>query len=141
MILIDAGALLAILNRRDRRHDACVRALRDCREPLATAWPVFAQAIAIAGRLPAAQEALWETVARQAIRLLLLTEGDAPRLRELMIKHRRRRISLAQAALVRIAEREHIRTLFTLETAAFNKYRIGGRHPLRLIPGSASGRL
>jgi hypothetical protein len=83
---------------------------------------------------PAAQAAILEMVARGAVRLVPLGQEDAPRLRELMAKHRREPISLAHAALIRIAERDGCHTAFTLAGAQFAGYRIGTRGTFRVLP-------
>lgn len=127
MILVDSEVLVALVNRTDRRHLACVEALQALRQPLATAWPVLTAALTSTDGLPAAQGAILEMVARGAVRLAPLDQQDAPRLRQLMAKPRRNPMSLAHAALVRIAERDGFDTAFTLVPAQFAAYRIGGR--------------
>ncbi len=131
---MDSDVLVALVNRTDRRHLACVEALQALRQPLATAWPVLAAALTSTDGFPAAQGAILEMVARGAVRLVPLGQQDAPRLRELMAKPRRNPMSLAHAALVRIAERDGLDTAFTLVPAQFATYRIGGRKPFRLLP-------
>ena len=49
-----------------------------------------------------------------ALTLAPLDESDAPRLRELMEKYRDLPMDLADAALVRIAEREDLTRIFTI---------------------------
>jgi uncharacterized protein len=63
-----------------------------------------------------AQEALWEMLARKAVELLPLGLGDLPRIRELLRKYADRPMNLADAALIRVAEREGIRKIFTVDT-------------------------
>lgn len=70
-----------------------------------------------------AQEALWEMVETEALRLLPLDEADLPRIRERMRKYRDLPMDLADAALVRIAERETLRRVFTLDRRNFAVYR------------------
>ena len=60
MILVAAGPLVALLDADDQHHTRCVAALKSLREPLATVWPPFTEAMYLLGDLPAAQEALWE---------------------------------------------------------------------------------
>jgi len=59
--------------------------------------------------LPAAQEALWEMLARGVFEFLTLDLTRRPRMRELLSKYALRLMDLADATLVRVAEREAIR--------------------------------
>jgi uncharacterized protein len=86
------------------------------------------------GDLPKAQEALWEMLARGAVHLLPLDLGDIPRMRELMGKYADRPMDLADAALVRVAEREGMRKIFTVDREHFAVYRLHGRVRPNIIP-------
>lgn len=123
MILVDAGPLVALLHRDDRNHDLCVRTLRSLREPLGTAWPVVTEAMYLLGFSWRAQDALWEMIHSGALALLSLDSGDGPRMRELMRKYRDLPMDVADAALVRIAEREGTRRVFTIDRRDFAVYR------------------
>ncbi|HEX4545502.1 MAG TPA: hypothetical protein VH110_04015 [Candidatus Acidoferrum sp.] len=56
------------------------------------------------------------------------------RLRELMRKYSDRPMDLADAALLRVAEREGFRKIFTVDRRDFAVYRLRGRTRLTLIP-------
>lgn len=70
-----------------------------------------------------AQEALWDLIDAEVLALVPLDRGDAPRMRELMSKYRDLPMDLADAALVRVAERERLRRVFTLDRRHFTVYR------------------
>jgi len=84
--------------------------------------------------LPRAQEALWEMLERGALQLLTLDTGDAPRIRELMKKYSNRPMDLANAALLRVAEREGLGKIFTVDRRDFSIYRLHGRIRLTIVP-------
>lgn len=126
-VLVDAGPLVALLDRSDPHHGACRQALRSIREPLATVWPAFTEAMYLLSFSGEAQSALWEMLDTEALRLLPLDHTDAPRMRDLMRKYRDLPMDLADAALVRVAERERLRRIFTLDRRDFELYR-----PLRI---------
>jgi predicted nucleic acid-binding protein len=134
MILVDAGPLVALVDAGDQHHSKCVSALKALREPLATVWPPLTEAMYLLADLPAAQEALWEMLERGAIHLLPLDSADAPRIRELMRKYSDRPMDLADAAVLRVAEREGVRKIFTVDRRDFAVYRLHGRTRLTLIP-------
>ena len=72
-----------------------------------------------------AQEALWEMIEMGAVEILPLGIDDVPRMKQLMRKYRERDLpmDLADAALVRVAERERLRRIFTLDRRDFQIYR------------------
>jgi uncharacterized protein len=134
LILMDAGPLVALVDRSDEHHTRCVNAFKGIREPLATVWPAFAEAMYLVSDLPRAQEALWEMLERSAIQIVQLAKSDVPRMRELMRKYADRPMDLADAALVAVAERDNIRRIFTIDKADFGIYRLHGRMKLTVIP-------
>lgn len=123
MILMDAGPLVATLHEDDRNHDRCVAALQSLREPVGTVWPVIGEAMFLLRFSWESQDALWNLIATEAIRLLPLGPEDVPRMRELMGKYRDLPMDLADAALVCVAERERIRRVFTVDRRDFAIYR------------------
>jgi len=71
---------------------------------------------------------------RKALQLLPLGLVDLPRIRELLRKYADRPMDLADAALIRIAEREGIRKIFTVDKKDFAVYRIHRRIRPSIIP-------
>ena len=134
MILVDAGPLVALVHQDDNNHEACVRASRSLREPLGTVWPVVAEAMYLLNFSWDAQEGLWHVLDGERLRLLPLDLSDAPRIRELMRKYRDLPMDLADAALVRLAEREGLRRIFTLDRRDFSVYRPARIGRFAIIP-------
>ncbi|MEO8505423.1 MAG: PIN domain-containing protein [Acidobacteriota bacterium] len=134
MILTDAGPLVAIIDSTERAHEDCVRVLRAERSPLGTVWPAFTEAMYLLGPSSRAQQALWEMVACGALTFLSLDETDAPRMRELMRQYADLPMDLADAALVRVGERERLRRVFTLDKKDFQVYRPKGLGRFSLLP-------
>ncbi len=134
MILIDAGPLVALVDADDQHHAKCVAALKPLREPLATVWPPLVEAMYLLSDQPVAQEALWEMLERGAVLLLPFDSSDIPRTRELMRKYANRPMDLADAALIRVAEREGLRKIFTVDRRDFSVYRLNNRIRPTLIP-------
>jgi predicted nucleic acid-binding protein len=133
-VLVDAGPLVAFLDRGDPDHDRSVEAFRTVSAPLVTVWPAFTEAMYLLGRSWRGQKALWSRLETDALRLAPLDEADAPRMRELMEKYRDLPMDLADAALVRVAERESITQIFTLDRKHFSIYRPGRRQRFSIIP-------
>ena len=133
-ILVDAGPLVAVLDRDDAHHEACVAALRTIRDPLVTVWPALTEAMCLLGFAWERQRALWEMIETDILRLLPLDHVDAPRMRALMEKYRDLPMDMADAALVRVAEREGIRRVLTLDQRDFSIYRLTRKGSFTLLP-------
>ena len=132
-VLIDAGPLVAIIDQADPAHEACVAALKALRGSLVTVWPAFTEAMYLLRESWRGQKALWSRLEMGALTLAPLDGADAPRIRELMEKYRDLPIDLADAALVRVAERESLVRVVTLDRVHFAVYR-AGRRSLSLVP-------
>ncbi len=122
-ILVDAGPLVALLHRDDQKHERCVETLARLTDPLMTVWPVVTEAMYLLNFSWQAQDALWELVEEETVHVLPLGHDDYPRIRELMRKYQSLPMDLADAALVRVAERERLRRVFTLDRRDFSVYR------------------
>ena len=123
MMLVDTGPLVALLHADDQNHARCVKALRSLQEPLGTVWPVLTEAMYLFNFSWEAQAALWEMIVTESVTILPLDREDAPRMRELMRKYRDLPMDMADAALVRVAERENLRRIFSLDRRGFTVYR------------------
>jgi uncharacterized protein len=73
------------------------------------------------------------------VALLPLGEEDIPPIKNLMEKYSDLPMDLADAALVRVAEREGLRRVLTLDQRDFSVYRLPrkGRFILLPLPGTA----
>ncbi len=133
-LLVDAGPLIAILHRDDQHHLLCVDALSRLTDPLVSAWPVLIEAMCLLNFSSNAQDAFWELLEDGTLKLLPLEASDYPRMRELMRKYRSLAMDLADAALVRLAEREQLRRIFTLDRRDFTVYRPARIGRFSIIP-------
>jgi predicted nucleic acid-binding protein len=133
-VLVDAGPLVALVNRGDANHGRCAAAMRDIRDQLYTVWPAVTEAMFLVRDSWPAQAALLEMVESRIVELMPLDQDDVARMTELMAKYRDLPMDLADAAIVRAAERERIRHVFTLDQRDFRVYRPTGLGRLGLIP-------
>ena len=104
------------------------------RGPLATVWPALTEAIYLVQRWPRAQSEILSLVETGALRVLSVGREDMPRVRALMEKYRDPPMDLADAALVRAAERERVRTIFTVDRRDFSVYRPLGLGKFKIVP-------
>lgn len=122
-VLVDTRPLVALLDRSDPYHIKCQETLRSLDDSLVTVWPVVTEAMYMLRAYWSAQDALWEMIQVGAVEILPLGTDDVARMRELMRKYRDLPMDLADAALVRVAERERLRRIFTLDRRDFQIYR------------------
>lgn len=134
IVLVDAGPLVALIDRSDPYHERCKKALTTIEHPMATVWPAFTEAMDLLRASPEAQGALWQIIDTGAVKLLELGSGDVPRMRDLMWKYRDLPMDLADAAMVCVAEREQIRKLFTVDRGGFQIYRPQRLGRFEIIP-------
>ena len=73
-------------------------------------------------------------IERGALRVLISMDSETKRMRVLMEKYRDTPMDLADAALIRVAEREGIRKIFTVDREDFSVYRLHGRVRPDIIP-------
>ena len=134
-VLVDARPLVALIDKGDAHHEECVAALKTIRGPLTTVWPAFTEAMYLLGFSWIGQSALWEMLESGGLALASLDETDAPRMKALMRKYRDLPMDLADAALVRVAERDRIARIVTLDRRHFRTYRPAGVGTFSIIPG------
>jgi predicted nucleic acid-binding protein len=123
MILVDTGPLVALIHQDDNEHRICKETFLTFSEPVGTVWPVLTEALYLLNFSWEAQNALWEMIQAGAVEILPLGTDDVGRMRDLMRKYRDLPMDLADAALVRVAERERLRRIFTLDRRDFQIYR------------------
>lgn len=134
-ILIDAGPLVAILHRDDRDHARCVDTLKGFREPVLTTWMPITEAMYLLSFSRDAQDALLQMIERGALHVLALGSEDLASIRGLMRKYADQPMDFADASLVRIAQRENIHRIFTLDQHDFNTYRLARGQGFTILPG------
>lgn len=133
-VLIDTGPIVAILSRRDQYHRICVEALRDMPGPLFTCWPVITEAAWLLRRSSAAVQQLLRSIDTGFLELLPLTTGDAIAIASILKKYDDLGIQLADAALVHLAARDGLETVFTLDRRDFSVYRLPRGRAFRILP-------
>jgi len=133
-VLVDAGPLVALLDRGDDHHEEVVEALRKITDPLVSVWPAIVEAMYLLAFSWRAQKALWEILETGTVQLLPLDETDLPQMKSLMEKYRDLPMDLADAALVWVAEREGLRRVLTLDQRDFMVYRLPRKGRFTLLP-------
>lgn len=136
--LADTGALLALLDQDDNWHARCRGAFERIRLPLATSAAVLTELFHLLGDHPRDISAVWRLLESGAVIVRPIDDLDLPRIRELMAKYSDRPMDFADATLVRLAEREGLHTIFTIDHDDFETYRIEGRERFEVVPDRAA---
>jgi len=132
--LIDTGAILALLDSADRWHRVCVDAFQQLRLPLLTSEAVLTELFHLVGDSRKEVEAAWKFVRSGALQLGAIESSELPHLHALMSRYADRPMDFADATLVHLAKRESLPTVFTVDYADFDTYRIEGRRKFRILP-------
>jgi predicted nucleic acid-binding protein len=133
--LIDTGAILALLDNKDRWHERCVGAYQSLRVPLATSAAVLTELFYLTDIRLRQPRAAWGFLRSGVVTVLPIDSADLPALDELMRRYADRPMDFADATLVHLARRESLTTVFTLDHDDFETYRIDGRRRFRIVPG------
>jgi predicted nucleic acid-binding protein len=134
--LIDTGAILALLDRKDSWHRACSEAFAELPLPLATSAAVLAEVFHLLEG-PHEFATAWRLLRSGAVRVLPIDDEDLPVLEALMDRYQDRPMDFADATLVHLARRESLSTIFTIDHDDFETYRIEGKQRFRIVPGRA----
>ena len=133
-VLIDTGAILALLDKRDHWHTPCLHTFEQLRFPLQTSEAVLTETFHLIRRSRTEVDAVWGLVRSGTIILAAIGNSELSLINGLMNRYKDRPMDFADATLVHLAERESIQVVFTIDQNDFATYRIGGRRRFRVIP-------
>ena len=114
-VLVDAGPMVAMLDRSDTDHARCIEAARTLRGTFISTWSVITEACYLLAGQRGGQDALLARIESGDLLIDPLGVDDLPGVRLLLKKYRDVPMDLADATLVRVAEREGIDDVFTLD--------------------------
>jgi predicted nucleic acid-binding protein len=132
--LADTGALLALLDKNDRWHTACVDAFAKLHLPLITSTAVLTELFHLVGDSEQDVRTVWAFIHSGAVTILPIHNADLSVLDRLMAKYADRPMDFADATLVLLAQRQSLNTVFTIDFNDFETYRIEGKKRFRILP-------
>jgi predicted nucleic acid-binding protein len=130
----DTGPLVAIVRTREKAHKKCAAALKTFRPPLLTCWPVLTEAAWLLRKEPDGMRAIGRLVDSGLVKLAELDETALAWISAFMDRYASAKAQMADAALMYIAEREGIDTVFTLDRRDFSIYRTTDGRALTILP-------
>lgn len=131
-VLLDTGVIVALLDRSEKFHAACAKAVRELQAPLITCEAVLAESCYLLRNLPGATEAVIENVATGIFQIPFQLARDAVAVKQVLRKYRDRKIDLADACLIRLADEFEVPDILTLDKD-FEIYRWGKKKPFRIL--------
>jgi predicted nucleic acid-binding protein len=132
--VIDTGPLVATIRKRKKAHKACVDTLKRLRSPLLTCWPVLTEAAWLIRKESEGMRVIGELLESGAVELVELDKTAFHWIAAFLKRYSSAGAQMADAALMYIAEREEIDTVFTLDRRDFSVYRTTGGRALTIVP-------
>ena len=115
-ILIDAGPLIALFNKKDQYHDAALSFLKDFKGILWTTWPVITETSHMLDFSVKAQINLLEWMQRGGLNLVNLNKSHIKKLIQLCYKYDDVPMDLADASLIIAAEQNKISKIASIDS-------------------------
>jgi predicted nucleic acid-binding protein len=137
-VLVDTGAVVALVNRADRHHAAAADWFAGYRGSLLTTEAVITETAYVLAASRAHQRAalLWFERARLAGLLNVVPVDDYAALDAIIARYSRLPCDYADATLVALAEQTGVTVIATIDQRDFSVYRVRGRKRFRIVLGS-----
>jgi len=135
-VLLDTGPLVAFLSRRDRFHGWALREMSEIEPPLWTCEAVLSEACFLLRHDPAGPAAVLALARDGLLQVGFDLQTEILSVCQLLLRYRERRVSLAAACLIRMAELHAGSVVMTLDSD-FRIYRMNSRQvvPTRMPAG------
>ena len=133
-LLLDTGALISLLDRRQVAHEACRQVLREWRRPIVSTEAVLAEAAHLMSLVPDGRTRCIDYFLRGAAALIPMNSILLRRCRDLMEQFANVPMDYADATLVSLAEALDTDVVLTTDRRDFGIYRIRERRPFRILP-------
>ncbi len=134
-VLLDTGVIVALLDRDEGAHRICAAAVHAAAAPLITCEAVIAESCYLLRNFPGAPEAILDNLVAGIFQIPFQISKEATSIKQILRKYRDRKIDLADACLIRLAEEFETGEVLTLDKD-FTIYRWGRNKPFRILPES-----
>jgi hypothetical protein len=133
-LLLDTGALVSILDRSQRHHDAFLDVYRSWHGPVVSTEAVLTEATHVLMRLRGGAVAVVEWFRAGGATLVPPSQSSLARAGKLMAKYADLPMDYADASLVVLAEELRTKTVLTTDRRDFSVYRFRGRTRFEVLP-------
>jgi len=131
-VLLDTGVIVALLDRSERYHRPCIRALEALEQPLATCEAVIAESCYLLRGIPGAAETVLANVEQGIFQLPFQLNRAAAPIRSILRKYRDVPVALADACLIHLADELDTGEILTLDND-FARYRWRRNRPFQML--------
>lgn len=128
--LVDAGVLVALIERREAHHEWAADQARRVLAPMLTCESVLSEACFLLRATTGGVESLWRMIDGGGVQIAFSLAAEAAVVKRLMMKYRDLPMSLADACLVRMSELFPAHLVFTLD----HHFRVYRKHRRMLVP-------
>lgn len=133
-VLLDTGAIVALLDRTDGFHLRCADAMAAVKAPLITCEAVITESCYLLRGIPGAAEAVLHSVVSRDFLIPFGLSESAMGVHRILSKYRDRHIDLADAVLIHLANEFNAGEILTVDRD-FEIYRWGRNNSFRtLVP-------
>ena len=132
-VLLDTGVIVALLDRSEKFHARCAEFVRGLDAPFITCEAVIAESCYLLRGLAGASEAVIENIISGIFQIPVPLSREAAGIKQVLRKYRDRKIDLADACLIRLADIFDTADILTLDSD-FAVYRWGRNKPFRILP-------
>jgi predicted nucleic acid-binding protein len=134
-VLLDTGVIVALLDRSESFHRTCAQTVREVEAPLVTCEAVITESCYLLRNLSGASGAVIENVAAGIFQVPFQLSRDTAGVKQVLRKYKDRKIDLADACLIRLADQFGTADILTLDQD-FAIYRWGKNKPFRVLPSA-----
>lgn len=133
-ILLDTGALVALLDKSERNHSRCVEFFRNARCQFLTTEAVLTESLYLLSSAFRYQKACLDFIIGGGVILVPASTDSIARSLFLMERYQDTPMDFADATLVVLGEEIDTNEIFTLDRKGFLVYRLKGRKTFRVYP-------
>jgi len=134
-LLLDTGALVSLLDRSQKRHEAFASFFGEWDRPVVSTEAVLTEATHLLGSLKGGRQACVDFFLSGGAVLVPATKASLRRSRDLVDQYSDLPMDYADATLVVLAEELGSNLVFTTDRRDFAVYRIRGRRRFEILPG------
>jgi len=134
-LLLDTGALVSLLDRSQKHHEAYARLFGEWDRPVVSTEAVLTEATHLLGNLKGGRQACLDFFLSGGAVLVPATKASLRRSRDLVSQYSDLPMDYADATLVVLAEELGTNLVLTTDRRDFAIYRIRGRRRFEILPG------
>ncbi|PYQ18877.1 MAG: hypothetical protein DMF79_13930 [Acidobacteria bacterium] len=134
-LLLDTGALVSLLDRSQKRHEAYASFFGEWDRPVVSTEAVLTEATHLLGSLKGGRQACLDFFLSGGAVLVPASKASLRRSRDLVDQYSDLPMDYSDATLVVLAEELGSNLVFTTDRRDFAVYRIRGRRRFEILPG------